>query len=944
MAIGEMTKHWKNFVLALASFALAAVVASPAFAERRVALVLGNAEYDHIARLKNPVNDAKDVAETLARDLGFEVISLVNARKEQLDGALADFSRKAAGADVALFYYAGHGVQNEGKNYLLPTDIAVKDVADVEFKALDMDRVRLALSKSAGVNILILDACRNNPFDSLLTASRSVDGGMLPRGLERMSVAVNKGAKGILVAYAAAPHEVALDGSGRNSPFAEALLKNLKAPEVEIRRLFNLVSDDVARTTKGKQSPEISSRIYGDFYFLSPDEMAERAWQKASKTQDPADFRSVLTLYPTSPRARDAQLRLDLFESVQRCNAEQKELEAIAPNDLSRLRAAAGRFSCDAARKSAEALVAKAEEKERRELASCEADNRALGALGEDNLVGLRAASAKMSCPDARRRAGDLIARLEAKEQREREICNADLAALHSVPRDDLFGLRAVSGRLACRAAIDEAKPLVAALEAKERRERETCEAERKAFAAVDPSDLPGMRAAVGRMTCAAAVEGARFVLARLEEKERRERDICDTDRKALGAAGVSDVGALKSAAAKMRCEAVRNDANLLVAELESKAIRIEGQSCDAERKTVAGMGGDLARLRAASLGMKCDAARDDAKGRLAKLEERETLARQTCDAERKTLQSKADDLIALRAAVLATTCEDVRKDGKALAAELEKKQRLAKESCDADRKALDGKSGDLSGLRAALDGMSCETARAEARRKIAELEGACAADRKSVVDVDATSFDAQQKLGALRGRKFSCADARGDLDKAVAAIETRVRAAQTQLKTLGCYAAAANGKLDEPTKSALAAYASKKGETAPTRLTDELVAQLQGQTEIVCPQQAAPVAAKPVEAPVKDAAREEAAPAAKPAKHNARRHEEEDDEPARPARAGKRNQIAAPVVAPRHMRERAPVERPVAARPARPAAPAVVAAPVAATPKPLSWSHNPGF
>ena len=764
---------------------------------------------------------------------------------------------------------------------------------------------------------------------------------MLPRGLERMSVAVNKGAKGILVAYAAAPHEVALDGSGRNSPFAEALLKNLKAPEVEIRRLFNLVSDDVARTTKGRQSPEISSRIYGDFYFLSPDEMAERAWQKASKTQDPADFRSVLTLYPTSPRARDAQLRLDLFDSVQRCNAEQKELDAIGPNDLTRLRAAAGRFSCDAARKGAETLVAKAEEKERRELASCEADNKSLGALREDDLAGLRAAAARMTCPDARRRAGDRVASLEEKERRERDICNADLASLRSVARDDLPGLRAVAGRLACRAAIEEARPLVAALEAKERRERETCEAERKAFAAVDPSDLPGLRAAVGRMSCAAALEGARFVLARLEEKERRERDICDVDRKALGAAGVSDVAALKSAAAKMRCEAVRNDANLLVAELESKAIRVEGQSCDAERKSVAGMGGDLARLRAASLGMKCDAAREDAKARLAKLEERETLARQTCDAERKSLQSKSDDLVALRAAVLATTCEDARKDGKALAAELEKKQRLAKESCDADRKASEAKSGDLAGLRAALDGMSCDAARVETRRKIAELEGACAADRKSVADVDATSFDAQQKLGALRGRKFSCADARGDLDKTLAAVETRVRAAQTQLKTLGCYAAAANGKLDEPTKSAVAAYASKKGVAAPSRLTDEFVAELQGQTETVCAPQSAPVAAKPAEAPVKDASREEAAPTSKPVKHNARRHDEEDE---RPARSSKRRQIVEPV-APRHMRERAPVERPAqTARPARSAPPVQAAAPAPVAAKPLSWSHNPGF
>jgi len=258
-----MTNYWKPF-LVLASLALAVAFVSPAAAERRVALIVGNADYKYVSRLKNPVNDAKDIAEMLDKELAFEVISVVDARKDQIDGALADFSRKAAGADVVLFYYAGHAVRHNGKNFLLPIDIAVKEIAEVESKAVDMDRVRLALAKTAGVDIIILDACRNSPFD--IVASRVVDEGTPSRGLERMNLTAISGAKGILVAYAAAPHLVALDGAGRNSPFAQALIRNLKAPGIEIRHLFNLVSDDVARATNGKQSPEIGSRIYGEYY------------------------------------------------------------------------------------------------------------------------------------------------------------------------------------------------------------------------------------------------------------------------------------------------------------------------------------------------------------------------------------------------------------------------------------------------------------------------------------------------------------------------------------------------------------------------------------------------------------------------------------------------------------------------------------------------------
>jgi hypothetical protein len=251
------------FAFFLASLVLASLFASPALAGRRVALVIGNSEYEHIGRLENPINDAKDVAETLGK-LDLETILVPNADRDRFEQALVEFGSKASGSDLALVYYAGHGVQHGDTNYLLPTDIA-GDQGVVEIKAIDMGKVRRQLDKATGVKILILDACRNDPFTE-------------NRGFERASIGSEGAAKGMLIAYAAAPGQVAMDGKGRrNSPFVEALVDHLKkAPGVEIRTLFNRVADEVSVKTGGKQEPNINSMIHGNFYFVSPDKMCQR--------------------------------------------------------------------------------------------------------------------------------------------------------------------------------------------------------------------------------------------------------------------------------------------------------------------------------------------------------------------------------------------------------------------------------------------------------------------------------------------------------------------------------------------------------------------------------------------------------------------------------------------------------------------------------------------
>jgi TPR repeat protein len=236
--------------------------------QHRVALVIGNAAYVRVERLANSANDAKLIADTL-RHLGFTVIGgdaqrdLDKAHFEQL---VQEFGHQIQGADVALFYYAGHGVQVQGKNWLLPVDANPTRVQDVDFQMIDADLV-LKQMDGAGtrLNIVILDACRNNPFAGLGT--RGVAGGL----------AEMRAPEGTLISFATQPGNVAADGSGPDGPFATALANAMHQPGLDIFRLFNDVGLKVKRDTQGAQQPWVSSSpIDGDFFF-TPVEAASDA-------------------------------------------------------------------------------------------------------------------------------------------------------------------------------------------------------------------------------------------------------------------------------------------------------------------------------------------------------------------------------------------------------------------------------------------------------------------------------------------------------------------------------------------------------------------------------------------------------------------------------------------------------------------------------------------
>jgi len=223
--------------------------------EKRTALVIGNSKYAE-SPLKNPANDARDMAKTL-EELGFDVIHRENAGKKAIKEGIRDFEKKLRGGGVGLFYFAGHGMQVGGKNYLIPTDAQIETEADVEDAAVEANWI-LGKMEDAGneINIVILDACRNNP---VARSFRSASAGL----------AEMKAPKGAVIAYATSPGEVAADGYGKNGTYTKYLLKYLREPGLEIGQFFKKVGKDVAAETGEKQMPWMHSKFYGDFYFLA---------------------------------------------------------------------------------------------------------------------------------------------------------------------------------------------------------------------------------------------------------------------------------------------------------------------------------------------------------------------------------------------------------------------------------------------------------------------------------------------------------------------------------------------------------------------------------------------------------------------------------------------------------------------------------------------------
>lgn len=295
------------------------VLPAPLLAESRLALVIGNSAYK-TSPLANPANDAELIARSLA-GAGFEVTRLVDADQEAMKRAVLDLGRRLRSGDsVGLLYYAGHAVQVDGENYLIPVDAQIEDAGEVPLAAVALSELLRTMERAQSrLTIAILDACRDNPFPA---ATRSIGRGLAPV----------KAPTGTLIAFATGPGEVALDGEGANSPYSAALAANIPLVGIPLEEVFRRTRRKVLETTAGRQTPWEHSSLTGEFFFrpkvaqpessarsadpaLDEPRFAEiRAWEAVKDTSDPDVLREHVIRFPGGVFAELAALKIEKLE------------------------------------------------------------------------------------------------------------------------------------------------------------------------------------------------------------------------------------------------------------------------------------------------------------------------------------------------------------------------------------------------------------------------------------------------------------------------------------------------------------------------------------------------------------------------------------------------------------------------------------------------------
>ncbi|WGS24850.1 caspase family protein [Bradyrhizobium sp. ISRA464] len=315
----KLYRHLRVCLVLAASLFLAS---QPAWATKRVALVIGNSSYQNVPLLPNPANDAAAIAATL-KGAGFDVVdSRLNLAASDMRRALRDFADQARDADIALVYYAGHGIEIDGTNYLIPTDAKLERDTDIYDEAFSLDRVLLAIEPARQLRVVIVDACRNNPFAD--TMKRTVASRSISRGLARVEPTVSN----TLIAFAAKAGLTALDGNSKNSPYAMALVKYIAKPGLDLRRAFGFVRDDVLQATGNRQEPYVYGSLGGEDVALVPAPKAEeptqaanpqseirRDYELALQLRNKAALNAFLTQHPDGYYADLAKLQLNQLDA-----------------------------------------------------------------------------------------------------------------------------------------------------------------------------------------------------------------------------------------------------------------------------------------------------------------------------------------------------------------------------------------------------------------------------------------------------------------------------------------------------------------------------------------------------------------------------------------------------------------------------------------------------
>ena len=311
---------WQLLLLLLVVFS-----ADPAKADRRVALVIGNSNYVDATPLNNALNDANDIADALRR-LKFDVVLGTDLDRSQTFEVLKEFNRKLVGADTAVLYYAGHALQVGGINFIAPIDTVLEHEVDLELETISMDLIRRQMERSAKTLLLFLDACRDNPLSRRFARkNRSTSAG---RGLAKPEIT----SEGTFIAFSTQPGNVALDGTGRNSPFTKALLNHIEKPGIDISALMIDVRADVYEATNKSQLPWTNSGLLGRFYFndqapnapsssntvdtrqsdlLKKFTAEKNAWEKIENSRDVQAITKFMTQFPNGIYSSVAKFKID---------------------------------------------------------------------------------------------------------------------------------------------------------------------------------------------------------------------------------------------------------------------------------------------------------------------------------------------------------------------------------------------------------------------------------------------------------------------------------------------------------------------------------------------------------------------------------------------------------------------------------------------------------
>ena len=299
----------------------------PALADKRVALVMGNSAYRNVVRLTNPSNDSEAIS-TVFKKAGFDVVELKrDLSVSEMRRALRDFSDSVRDADIAIVYYAGHGIEINGNNYLIPIDAVLERDIDAFDEAIPLDRILTVIEPAKQLRLVILDACRDNPFNKSM--KRMIGSRAIGRGLAK----VEPESPNTLIAFAAKAGSTASDGDSTNSPFTGALVKFLPRPGLDLRKAFGYARDDVLKATNNKQEPFIYGSLGGDDVALVPatdkakadtakgidDTTLELAfWEAIKNDKNPQLFQAYLNRYPKG-----------VFADIAKINLQQQKIAAL---------------------------------------------------------------------------------------------------------------------------------------------------------------------------------------------------------------------------------------------------------------------------------------------------------------------------------------------------------------------------------------------------------------------------------------------------------------------------------------------------------------------------------------------------------------------------------------------------------------------------------------